>query len=181
MNHLQMKFFSWHLDFVGFWASLLCAIHCALMPVVLTLSAYAGASWLANPMLEWSFIGISMAVAAWSLLQSYTKQHQNALPLLLAGLGLLLLLGSQNREAAIVPWCMAVGGTLIAGAHYWNWRFSHSKTKNELQGIRLPKPAKGVLALLLLLYFLGLKKACDHNNTPPSREALLQVVWRTQQ
>ncbi|MBK6947552.1 MAG: MerC domain-containing protein [Haliscomenobacter sp.] len=90
------KFFSWHWDIAGFGASLLCAIHCMLMPLVLALGMFAGAHWLMNPITDWIFIGTSAVIASWSLLQSYFRKHRNLRPLWISGMGFLGLIAAQN-------------------------------------------------------------------------------------
>ncbi|MEM6698550.1 MAG: MerC domain-containing protein [Bacteroidota bacterium] len=104
------KFFSWHWDFIGFGASLLCALHCMLLPVVFSLGMFTGAHWLTNSFGEWVFIGVSIGIAALSLWQSYFKKHQNIRPLLIAGLGLLGLLFAQATAISHPHSLMALGG-----------------------------------------------------------------------
>jgi len=76
---------------------------------------------------------------------------------------------------------MAIGGSLIAYAHYANWQLSHQTIKIQLKLTALPKNGKMAIALLMLLYLLGLKSACEHNNTPPTKAEMLQLVWQRQE
>ncbi len=175
------KFFSWHLDSVGFGASLLCALHCTLMPLVLTMGMFAGAHWLMNPHGEWIFIGMSIGIASWSLLRSFFNQHQNMRPLLIAGLGFLGLIVAQKVVSSNTHWLMATGGGLIAYAHFYNWQLAHRPKIQQTTPYRWFTPGRIVAIILLLLYFSSLRSICLHNNTPPSHEEMLQVVWRVQE
>lgn len=175
-----MKFFSWHLDFVGFGASLLCALHCMLMPLLLTVGIFAGTNWLMNPLSEWIFIGASIGIASWSLLQSYFNNHRNITPLLMAGIGFIGLILAQKVFASNAHWLMATGGGLIAYAHFYNWRLLHHRSKTrQITARTWFTSGRIVTIILLLLYFLSIRSACVHHNTPPSREEMLQMVWRT--
>lgn len=171
-----MKFFHFHADSLGFAASLLCALHCALMPLVLSLSLYSGATWLLSPWLEWAFIGASFGIASWALLRGYRWQHGHWQALALAGIGFtLLLLGRQAAQAHIFS---ATGGVLIAGVHYFNWQWQHRTCRQPLSKQRISTVGKWVLSLLLVAYLLGVRSACTHTNTPPTRAEVLQVVWK---
>ncbi len=177
---MTRRFFDWHWDSVGFGVSLLCAFHCMLLPLILTLGIFAGAHWLMNPLGEWIFTGTSIVIASWSLLRSYSNKHRNVIPLLIATLGFLGLFLAQTIIVSNKHGLMAIAGGLIAYAHYYNWQLMH-QPKQSVKGTR-PWFAPGRIAaiLLLLLYFLGLHSVFVKENTPPSREELLQVVWRGQ-
>ncbi|MEM6698669.1 MAG: MerC domain-containing protein [Bacteroidota bacterium] len=168
------KFFSWHWDFIGFGASLLCALHCMLLPIVFSLGIFTGVHWLINPFGEWIFIGISIGIAAWSLLQSYFKKHQNIRPLLIAGLGLLGLLLVQARVISYPHSLMAVGGGLIAYAHFYNWQLSRQLETTAYWNAT----SRIVTTTLVLLYSFGLYSAFTQERTPPSSKEMLELVWQ---
>lgn len=176
------KFISWHLDFIGFGASLLCALHCTLMPLVLTLGAFAGAHWLMDPLVEWIFIGASMTVAGWSLFRAYFKEHRNGFPLLMAAMGFLGLILAQKVFVSYAHWLMATGGVLIAYAHFYNWRLLHFCPKNRKIALRSWLISSRLIPIFLLLfYFLSMRSAWIQSRTSPSRGALLQMVWQAAQ
>jgi hypothetical protein len=119
------------LDFFGFWASALCALHCALMPVVLGISALGGLAFLASPWAEGLMLGSSGLLAATSLLPSWRK-HRQWLPLALAAAGFAFLLGGHELGHHWIGgrWIEAgasvVGGLLVASSHWQNQRLSKS-------------------------------------------------------
>jgi hypothetical protein len=51
------------LDAVGFTASTLCAIHCAVTPLLLTALPLAGLKFLAHPAIETAMIMLSLLIA----------------------------------------------------------------------------------------------------------------------
>jgi len=54
------KFINNNLDFWGFLASFLCALHCAAIPLILIFGSLGSFSWLANHTVELGFITLSI-------------------------------------------------------------------------------------------------------------------------
>ncbi len=117
-----MNFFRLHLDFLGFSASFLCAIHCLAMPFVLTIGMFSGLTWLEAPLFEWSMLIVSITLAIWSLLPSYLRKHGNTKPLQILGVGIVFLVASRFPEGELEHWLTAAGGFLLAFAHWHNWK-----------------------------------------------------------
>ena len=117
-----MKIPSLNLDLVGFWASFLCAIHCIAVPVLLALGSLSGASWLHNPILEWSLILFSLFIASWSLFRSYFRAHHRPRPLQLAFVGFLFIIIGRLLDGNPEHYATAIAGFCIAAAHLINWR-----------------------------------------------------------
>lgn len=110
-------------DRVGATASFLCAIHCALLPFVLTLLPLLGLGFLASHRFERWFVVFAAALALIALVSGY-RRHRHAMPLRLAMPGLvLLLLGVTWAEAyplALHATLVTCGGLLLASAHFVN-------------------------------------------------------------
>jgi hypothetical protein len=109
------------LDSVGMTASALCAIHCAVVPIVLTALPLIGLGFLANPWIEWFMISSSLLIAGYSIGSSYFYNHRRFLPLILMTIGCTFVicghtLNKEWIESIIVP----VGGLTIAAAHFVN-------------------------------------------------------------
>ncbi len=114
----------WRLaDRVGATASFLCAIHCALLPFVLTLLPLLGLGFLAGHRFERGFVMFAATLALFTLAGGY-RRHRRPLPLLLAAPGLvLLLLGVTWGLAypiAVHSALVTCGGLLVASAHFVN-------------------------------------------------------------
>lgn len=111
------------LDKAGTAASLLCALHCALMPLAITLLPLVGLQFLAEGWVEWVLIGTSAILGVSSLCLGF-KEHKSrrALAVLAAGLTLVVL-GRIIEEQQLGPWgipTLVLGGIVIAGAHLLN-------------------------------------------------------------
>lgn len=121
---MKKGFFSLNLDFLGFSASFLCAIHCAALPILLTFSALGSLEFLESPVFENSMIAISLVLASTSLLRGYFKHHRRPLPLMLVVAGFLLIAFSRIEiNEAYEATLMAMGGSFIAVSHFVNFRF----------------------------------------------------------
>ena len=112
------------LDKVGITASTLCALHCAVVPLLFTFLPLAGLGFLANPMFEWGMIVLALLLGASSILFSYFRTHRRLLPLLLLVLGFAIVVAGHIyihglAEAIVVP----IGGLTIALAHFINYKY----------------------------------------------------------
>jgi len=112
------------LDNIGMTASTLCAIHCAIVPLVFTSLPLVGLGFLANPWVEWSMIVLAFIIGVSSISLSYFSTHRKLLPLSLLVLGFLIIITGHIFitgwiEAIIVP----LGGLTIAGAHFVNYKY----------------------------------------------------------
>jgi hypothetical protein len=119
-----MRIITKYLDILGFSASFLCAIHCVLLPLFLSLGLAGGLPWLESHTLELLLIFSTLIMASWSLLGSWSKHHK-IYPMLLALLGFVIIFGVHLLEGDVAHYVSALGGTLIAYAHYINWRLLH--------------------------------------------------------
>jgi MerC mercury resistance protein len=111
-------------DGLGVATSLACAIHCAVLPLILTSLPLFGINIIHNPFFEWGMIAIAFFVGAYSLLHGYIKHHRSFFPIILFSAGFLLLITKQLfHEYEIYLLMPAV--ILIVGAHYQNYRLCH--------------------------------------------------------
>lgn len=124
------------LDFFGFSASLLCAIHCALIPVVLTFSMLEGLHFLANPSIEKTVLCISLLIALFSLLPTYFRHHHKLIPIVIFGFGLLLIaIGRMELPMIAEVVFTSIGACCVAIAHGVNWKLY----KKYLATVRVKK------------------------------------------
>lgn len=113
-------------DFFGFLASMACAIHCAALPFILTIGALGSLSWLENPLIEYTFIAISLILASWSIIGGFLNHHKNLTVVLVVLLGFALIVASRLVEGPAEAILTSVGGVIIAIAHIYNWRLMKS-------------------------------------------------------
>ncbi|NLR59628.1 MerC domain-containing protein [Chitinophaga polysaccharea] len=113
-----------NLDTLGIGASLICAVHCALFPLLVTLLPLLGADFMENETLEYGLMSFSFLIGCISLGRGYFRHHRRPTPLLLFITGFLLLLaghfyftGTYTAFAIIL-----VGVASIMAAHLLNMR-----------------------------------------------------------
>jgi len=112
-----------NLDKVGIGASLLCAIHCALLPVLFTTLPLMGVELLENEQVELGFILFSLVVGCFALYNGYKKHHHKKLPLLLFITGIsLLFFANFFLEGGTETIVKMAGAAVIVCAHIINWR-----------------------------------------------------------
>jgi hypothetical protein len=111
------------IDFIGITASTLCAVHCAITPLLLSILPLIGAEFLDNPMVEYTLIFSSMTIAIVSMSMGFFRHHRKILPalIMIGGFGLILISRIvENKLAEII--LSASGGLSIALSHYINWQ-----------------------------------------------------------
>ncbi len=117
------------LDRFGATGSLLCAVHCAVLPLLLALAPSLGLSvWLGDGW-AWAIVLFVTLLGLFSLLVGY-RRHRiwHALGLLVPGLALLwfgLLYAPLHHSIAPHAVIMTLGGTLVGVAHLVNLRLNH--------------------------------------------------------
>jgi hypothetical protein len=117
------------IDRFGAAGSLLCAIHCALLPIAIaTLPALGIASWLGDGF-ERGFVLFATLLGLFSVIWGYRRHGAvRAVGLLLPGLALLWLaiLYRPLHEALLAhALAMTLGGSLVGLAHLANLRLVH--------------------------------------------------------
>ena len=142
------KFINNNLDFWGFLASFLCALHCAAVPLILLFGSLGSFAWLANHSVELGFITVSIILAYWSLWSSYKRHHQQkkAVNIVLIGFGFLIV--SRLVPHHIGDILVVIGGLIVAYAHYVNWQLlqvckngcSHHHTSEEVIEKKINQP-----------------------------------------
>ena len=125
---------SGRLDQFGMTASIACAVHCAVLPLVITSLPLIGLEFLANVWVEIAMILLALCIGSWSMAAAYLR-HKNIVPILvLIGGFVFIAMGHflwHELEGILIP----LGGFTIAGAHYINWKLGRTceyKHPNQL-------------------------------------------------
>lgn len=128
------------LDRAGTVASFLCALHCALLPLIITLLPLLGLSFLASEPVEWLLLGVSACLGVVSICFGF-RQHRSRRVWALAGAAIALLVLARvwahagharhahdfsHAEAWLETGLMVAGGTLMMSAHWLNQKLCHA-------------------------------------------------------
>jgi len=112
-------------DALGITTSILCAIHCAILPLVVASLPIMGVNIIENVRFEYGMIGLAFAIGSWALWHGFHQHHRQIAPWLLFTGGMLFLLAKQRwhqYQFLLLPFAVV----LIVVAHVLNYRFSRA-------------------------------------------------------
>ena len=116
-------------DRLGATGALLCAIHCALLPLLIALLPSLGLSAALAPTFEVGFVLFATLFGLAVLVWSYRRHRaMRALALLVPGLAVLwvgVLYAPLHHSVVPHAVVMTFGGTLVGVAHLLNLRLNH--------------------------------------------------------
>jgi hypothetical protein len=120
-------------DALGVTASLACAIHCALLPLVFTSLPIFGVNIIENRAFEIFMVFIAFAIGIYSLYHGYKKHHQSLLPMQIFVAGFIFLV-LKLFIVKFENWLLVPAVVGIISAHIINYKscrvYSHSHKEN---------------------------------------------------
>ncbi|MEP7257485.1 MAG: MerC domain-containing protein [Flavitalea sp.] len=111
--------FNW--DAMGIVTSLACAIHCAILPLMLSSLPILGINIIDNQAFEYFMILLAFSIGFYSLWHGYRKHHHRTAPLMIFSAGIALLIAKQlwhNYQYWLLPFAVI----LIITAHLNNYK-----------------------------------------------------------
>ena len=111
-------------DALGIATSVACAIHCAVLPVLLTTLPIFGINIIHNLFFEWGMIALAFSVGSYSLFHGFVKHHRSFTPIIIFSIGFIFLVLKQFFPAAEYS-LLTMAVILIISAHYYNYRLCH--------------------------------------------------------
>jgi len=110
-------------DAIGVGASLICAVHCVLLPVLFTTFTLFGIEILENAWLEVTTVLISMGFGGWAIWKGYKRIHRQKSVLVYFLIGLLLMLVGNFLHATTYEMGLKIAGAvLLIVSHVKNWK-----------------------------------------------------------
>lgn len=111
------------LDRAGVTASFLCAIHCAVMPFIITVLPLLGLGFLASEPVEWALLACSAVLGTLSLCVGF-REHKRRRVFGVLGLALAFLVAGRIFHEHHLDWwgpiLMVLGGLTMMSAHVFN-------------------------------------------------------------
>lgn len=108
-----------HLDKVGTWVSLGCAIHCVLVPFFITILPLLGLSFLKEGPFEVGMIIFAVTVATLSLCWG-SRIHGTHKTLLFVAAALVFFIFGHEHHSSAHWYFMATGGLCLVAGHLLN-------------------------------------------------------------
>ena len=110
-------------DALGVGTSLACAIHCAILPLLVSTLPFFGVDFIQNKLFEYSMIAIAFLIGVFSLSHGYRKHHRQLYPILIFTVGFSFLLGKELIKGMEIPF-LIIAVVLIITAHWANYKRS---------------------------------------------------------
>ena len=105
--------------------SLACAIHCAAMPMIISVLPLIGMQFLASHLLEGVMLAFGVGFGAYGVLRAYFDQHRELRPVVALAVGTALIaLGFFFAPESMEPFVVSAGAIAIAVAQVLNMRAS---------------------------------------------------------
>ena len=108
-------------DALGISASLACAIHCAILPLILTSLPVLGIDIIDNASFEYFMIVVAFAIGSYSFWHGYKRHHHSWMPFIVFSIGILFLIAKQVWHS-YQWWLLPVALVFIIYAHLRNFR-----------------------------------------------------------
>ena len=116
--HMLRKF-NW--DALGVSASLACAIHCAVLPLLYTSLPFMGIDFIANKAFEYGMIALAFVVGVIALSHGFRKHHHRFYPIGFFTVGFIFLISKELfLDLHLILLVVAISFILLA--HYFNYR-----------------------------------------------------------
>ncbi len=109
-------------DGVGIATSILCAIHCGLLPLVIPILPLFGVNIVHNLFFEWGMILLAFIVGIYSLVHGYIKHHHSLKAIYIFMIGFLFLVLKQFFFD-FQYWLLSIAVLCIISAHFINYRY----------------------------------------------------------
>ena len=116
----MLKRINW--DTLGISASMVCAIHCAILPLFLTSLPVLGLEIINNKAFEYFMIGLAAGVCLISLSHGLRKHHHKKLPAVIFVAGIVLLF-AKEIFSGIEVWLLVPAVLMIISARILNQKY----------------------------------------------------------
>jgi hypothetical protein len=102
-------------------ASLACAVHCAVLPLLLAALPGFGLAWLDSGRLDWTMVALAAVIAVRAHRSGFTV-HRRCLPAGVAVAGLLIIITTicLFKGSASHHYIQASGAVVVASSHFLN-------------------------------------------------------------
>jgi len=110
-----------NLDVLGVATSVACAVHCALLPLILTSLPLFGVNIVHNNLFEAGMISLAFIIGSLALYHGFKRHHHRVLPILLFSAGFIFLV-SKEIIVAYELWLLIPAVAFILSAHFFNYR-----------------------------------------------------------
>ncbi|MEO6289112.1 MAG: MerC domain-containing protein [Ginsengibacter sp.] len=123
-------------DFFGIITSIACAVHCAILPLLISSLPVFGINIINNSLFEWGMIAIAFLVGSYAVLHGFLRHHKSLTPFFLFSTGFMFLIIKQffhNMEFLfLIPAVF-----FILYAHFLNYRYCRQPKLADIKRVAL--------------------------------------------
>jgi hypothetical protein len=109
-------------DRMGVWVTGLCALHCLLLPLFISVIPFIASSFVASAWFERTILSVSILVGFVALLIGFNQYHRQLYPMYSLTLGGLIYWNKDMFGHAYEPLAILLGAVFIIAAHLVNLR-----------------------------------------------------------
>jgi hypothetical protein len=103
--------------------SIACAIHCAAMPLLISVLPLIGMQFMASHLMEGMLLAFGVGFGIYGVMKAYFTQHRDIRPVVALALGTsLIVVGFFFAAESVEPYLVSVGALGIAAAQVLNIR-----------------------------------------------------------
>ena len=139
-NNFMKTLINW--DFFGMLTSIACAVHCAVLPLLISSLPVFGINIINNSPFEWLMITTAFIIGSIAILHGYRSHHKSLTPFYLFTAGFIFLVIKQffhDKEFIF----LAPAVCFILYAHFLNYQCTRqSKINNSFDEIRISALSK---------------------------------------
>ncbi len=117
-------------DFFGMLTSIACAVHCAVLPLLVSSLPVFGINIVNNSPFEWLMISTAFIIGSIAVLHGYRSHHKSLIPFYLFTAGFIFLVTKQffhDKEFIF----LAPAVCFILYAHFLNYRYTRQPKANK--------------------------------------------------
>lgn len=117
-------------DFFGMLTSIACAVHCAVLPLLVSSLPVFGINIINNSPFEWLMISAAFIIGSIAVLHGYRSHHKSLIPFYLFTAGFIFLVIKQffhDKEFIF----LAPAVFFILYAHFLNYRYTRQPKANK--------------------------------------------------
>lgn len=116
-------------DRLGIITSIACAIHCTVLPLLVSSISLFNFDILENKAIEWGMISLALAFGSLSLYHGYAHHHKKNIPVILFATGFFFLILNQVIAERFVFIFIPLSAVCIISAHVLNIYFCRNSGK----------------------------------------------------
>jgi TRAP-type uncharacterized transport system fused permease subunit len=121
-SHKRVTTTQYLLDKTGIWMSAICAVHCLVLPMFLSVSIFSGLAFMQDERIENAVLVMSAIVGAASLFPASIRHHKKLTPVIVLLCGFVMISLGKFLFTEYETVLTSSGAIIVAVSHYVNFK-----------------------------------------------------------